>query len=334
MQAMHRGDFAAAWRVSDLVLRERLRHCVDCSHWPRHLQFVWTGASLTGKRVLVRCYHGLGDTIQFIRLAEPLRRLARHVTVWAQPELIELLATVRGVDRVLPLHDGAPAADYDVDIEIMELAHALRIMPATLPCAIPYLSVPTAPARYNKRAGTLQVGIVWQAGDWDASRSIPVEELLPIARQPGVELFSLQCGAARQRAVDIGATDISTENVAETARRLRALDLIICVDTMLAHLSGALGLNVWTLFKADCDWRWMRSGERSLWYPTMHLFRQHEAGRWDSVIDSVCRRLQAIQPAEVSAGARAPSRERAVRLRGTAAVSRRTGAIVGRPRLT
>jgi hypothetical protein len=334
MRAMQRGDFAAAWRVSDFVLRERLRRGVACSHWPRHLQFVWTGAPLAGKRVLVRCYHGLGDTIQFIRLAEPLRRLAQHVTVWAQPELIELVATVRGVDRVLPLHDDAPAADYDVDIEIMELAHALRITPATLPRAVPYLSVPTVPARDHKRAGALRVGMVWQAGDWDPGRSIPIEALEPIARQPGVELFSLQRGPARRRALDIGATDISTEKVAETARGLQALDLIICVDTMLAHLSGALGLNVWTLLKADCDWRWMRSGERSLWYPTMQLFRQREAGRWDSVIESVCRRLAAIHPAEVSAGASAPSRERAVRLRGAGALSRRTGTMVGRPRLT
>ena len=331
---MHRGDFAAAWRVSDFVLRERLRRGVDCSHWPRHLQFVWTGAPLAGKRVLVRCYHGLGDTIQFIRLAEPLRCLAKHITVWAQPELIELLATVRGVDRVLPLHDGAPAADYDVDIEIMELAHALRMTPATLPCAVPYLAVPAAAARHDKRTGALRVGIVWQAGDWDPARSIPIEALAPIAFQPGVELFSLQCGAARQRAIDIGATDISTENVAETARRLQALDLIICVDTMLAHLSGALGLNIWTLLKADCDWRWMRSGERSLWYLTMQLVRQREAGRWDSVIESVCRRLTALQPAELSAGASAPSRERAARLRDAGAESRRTGAMVGRPRLT
>jgi hypothetical protein len=331
---MYRGDFAAAWRVSDCVLRERLRGGIDCSHWPRHLQFVWNGRPLAGKHVLVRCYHGLGDTIQFIRLTEPLRRLARQVTVWTQPELIELVATVRGVDHVLPLHDGAPAADYDAEIEIMELAHALRITAATLPCAVPYFSVPTKPACYGKRADALRVGLVWQAGDWDPARSIPIDALEPIARQPGIELFSLQLGAARRHAVTIGAIDIAADNVTEAAQRLRTLDLIICVDTMLAHLAGALGLKVWTLLKADCDWRWMRSGERSPWYPTMQLFRQREAGRWGSVVEDVCRRLAAIQPADVSAGMSAPSRERAVRLRGAKAASRRTGAMLGRPRLT
>jgi hypothetical protein len=93
----------------------------------RHLQRIWLGEDLAGKRVLVRCYHGLGDTIQFIRFAKPLRAVASEVIVWAQPELIPLLRAAEGVDRLIPLHDGTPDVGYDVDIEIMELAHALRV---------------------------------------------------------------------------------------------------------------------------------------------------------------------------------------------------------------
>src|SRR5688572_4769011 len=103
---MRRGEFEAAWKVSDRVLRARAG--VPCEHLPRHFQYFWDGQPLDGKRVLVRCYHGLGDTIQFIRYAPLLRSRAREVIVWAQPKLIPLLRSVPGIDLLLPLHDGAP----------------------------------------------------------------------------------------------------------------------------------------------------------------------------------------------------------------------------------
>src|SRR5258708_16094591 len=137
--AMRRGDFMAAWAISDEVLRRRFESGQRCWGWPRHLQHVWRGEALRDKRVLVRCYHGLGDTIQFIRFAAPLRRLARHTVFWVQPELLELAKAAPGVDRAIPLHEGAPEVAYDVDIEIMELPHAFPIPPQTLPPRIPYL---------------------------------------------------------------------------------------------------------------------------------------------------------------------------------------------------
>src|SRR3954447_16284072 len=109
---MRRGAFAEAWKVSDASLRDRAG--TTCSHLPRHEQWVWDGTPLDGRRVLVRCYHGLGDTLQFIRYAPLVRRIAAEVTVWAQPALIPLLRTVDGIDRILPLHDGACDAEYDV----------------------------------------------------------------------------------------------------------------------------------------------------------------------------------------------------------------------------
>src|SRR5215217_1607145 len=133
MAAMRRGDFARAWRISDAILNERLASGETCWQLPRHFQNIWDGTPLSGKRVLIRCYHGLGDTIQFIRFAAPLRAIAPEVIVWDQPELMELVRSVRGVDRVLPLHNGAPGVDYDVDVEIMELPHALRVQPDTIP---------------------------------------------------------------------------------------------------------------------------------------------------------------------------------------------------------
>src|SRR3981081_2489796 len=122
---MRRGDFDAAWQISDAVLVER-RARGPCWHWPRHEQWIWDGRPLAGQRVLVRCYHGLGDTIQFARFLPVLARLCRDLTVWVQPTLMPLLQRMRSPVRLLPLHDGTPESDYDVDIEIMEIAHALR----------------------------------------------------------------------------------------------------------------------------------------------------------------------------------------------------------------
>ena len=109
--------------ISDEVLEQRREHAVDCSSWPRHEQFFYDGASLDGKSVLVRFYHGLGDAIMVSRFLPRLRMRARKVTAWISTPLIELLRQIGGVDEFLPLHDGSPVASRDVDIESMELIH-------------------------------------------------------------------------------------------------------------------------------------------------------------------------------------------------------------------
>src|SRR5438067_3667485 len=125
--AMKRGDFAGAWRISDRILAER-RPGQTSEHLPRHEQWVWDGRPLSGRTVLVRCYHGLGDTIQFARFLPALETVARATIVWAQPSLIPLLKTLRGSNcRLLPLHEGTPDVEYDLDVEIMEVAHVLRV---------------------------------------------------------------------------------------------------------------------------------------------------------------------------------------------------------------
>jgi hypothetical protein len=283
-RAMHRGDFAAAWRISDacLVAREPQR-----SSEPRHLQCVWDGRALDGKRVLVRCYHGLGDTLQFVRLLPLLRERAKHVVLWAQPALLGLLATAHGFDRVEPLHDGEPGVERDVDIELMELAHALRITAETLPVRVPYLRV--APVEPRVARARPRVGLAWRSGDWDAARSIPDALLAPLAAAD-VEWCSLQFGIAPP---PFAAHDLACADLVEQARRIAALDLVISVDTMTAHLAGALGVRVWTLLPEPCDWRWMQRRDDTPWYPTMRLFRQRRPGDWHGVIARVLDALSA-----------------------------------------
>ena len=286
MRYVRRGDFAAAWRVSDAVLRARAGR--PCRHLPRHEQWVWDGTPLEGKRVLVRCCHGLGDTVQFIRYAPLVKAVAAEVTVWAQPPLIPLLRTARGIDRVLPLHEGDPDSDYDVDVELMELPHVFRSTLRTLPRAVPYLHVPPAPLR---RTAPLAVGIAWRSGDWDGRRDVPYPLLAPLAEVPGVELHVLQRGAGlAEREAGFGAVS-GSDDPCQAARVIRALDLVISIDSFPAHLAGALGVPTWTLLHADPDWRWMLDRDDSPWYPTMRLFRQDRAGDWAGVIARVAEEL-------------------------------------------
>lgn len=287
MRHMRQGRFDAAWEISDAVLRSRAG--TDCWHLPRHLQYVWNGEPLHGKRVLIRCYHGLGDTIQFIRYVPLVKSISAEVIVWAQPRLIPLLQTLRGIDRLLPLHDGSPEAGYDIDVELMELPHIFRTTFATIPAEIPYLHADPMPLA---RDGGLAAGLVWKAGDWDEQRSIPFALLAPFADFPGVQWHILQnspgmSGWRKGFGIISGGNDIL-----EDARILRSLDLLISVDTMPAHLAGALCVRVWNLIQADADWRWMEGREDTPWYPTMRLFRQEKPGDWKGVIDRVAAELK------------------------------------------
>ena len=283
---MRRGDFVSAWAISDNVLQERARSGAVCSHLPRHEQFVWNGETLTGRRLFVRCYHGLGDTLQFVRLLAHPRLRAAEITLWVQPALVKLLQTVRGIDRILPLHDGNPGVDYDVDIEIMELPHALRLDLDELPGPMPYIYVPTAtPKTLSLRR---RIGVCWSAGEWDPRRSLSAGDLRQLGMLSDVRWFSLQFPPAT---CVLPAAPIASRDIVEMAARMQLLDLIITVDTMTAHLAGALGLPVWLLLPHDPDWRWMVGRDDSPWYPTMRLFRQPAPGDWTTVTEQVREEL-------------------------------------------
>lgn len=283
---MRRGDYSAAWKIADDVLSRRRGQ--DCWHWPRHLQYVWRGQPLEGKRVLIRCYHGLGDTLQYIRFAPLVKQVAARVMVWAQPALIPLLRTADGIDDLLPLHDGTPDFEYDVDVELMELPHIFRTTIETLPNKVPYLHVEPAPYFLAEQSrSTLEVGVIWQSGDWDPRRSFVVEQVKLWAEIPGVRLHALQRGPALSKWPEQLGPISGSDDPLAAARVMRALDLVISVDSMPAHLAGALGVPVWTLLHADPDWRWMEERADSPWYPTMRLFRQPEPGNWKAVTTRV-----------------------------------------------
>jgi hypothetical protein len=286
--AMRAHDFARAWEINDRDLAQRIAAGDPKHRGPRHLQHIWRGEPLAGARVLVRCYHGLGDTLQFIRFAAPLRKIAREVIVWVQPELLPLVERVEGVDRALPLHDGAPHVDYDVDIEIMELAFALRAT-RNMIARVPYLAPACGRSRLRRTDAGIHIGLVWRAGDWDRRRSIDLRLFAPVA-EAGVHWHLLQPLTNADAPPPFATSDLSCAEIPSVAATVSQLDLILTVDTMMAHLAGALALPTWNMLCRDCDWRWGEA-DRTPWYPTMRLFRQQRAGDWTSVISEVAEAL-------------------------------------------
>jgi hypothetical protein len=288
LRLARRGDLEGAWRVSDRIRQRHARR----HDWtiPRHLQHVWDGSALAGRRVLIRCYHGLGDTIQFIRYAPFVRAVAKNVIVWAQPSLLPLLRYVSGIDRLLPLHDGSPDVEYDVDIEVMELPYAFRTTLATIPHDVPYLAA--VPLTLGGRRP--KVGIVWRAGEWDVRRSIEFQQIGPLLELTHISWYGLQLDTKATRHANLHELDV--RGLGRTARAIRAMDLVISIDSMPAHLAGALGVPVWTLLPYAADWRWLEARTDSPWYPTMRLFRQEAPGNWPSVINDVRCALDNFDP--------------------------------------
>jgi hypothetical protein len=283
---MRRGEFEAAWTIGDRDLGQPRE--ADAFTRPRHQQRIWDGQPIDGRRVLVRCYHGLGDTIQFARFLPVLAARAASVVVWAQPALIPLLRTIDAPLRFEPLHDGVPDVGHDVDVEVMELAWLLRITPAALPAGVPYLRVASEP---RDVAAARTIGVVWRGGDWDPARSLPASTMSRLVDVPGVRCVAFDprpTGA--DRAGWRGAWR-PIDDLVRLARAFRACDLIVTVDTMAAHLAGALGVPVWTLLSSDPDWRWMEDRNDSPWYPTMRLFRRDAGASWDPVVDAVASAL-------------------------------------------
>lgn len=301
MAAMRRGDWEEAWRLTDRVelpRREAQRQPGFVRH-PNHL--CWDGTPFAGRSVLVRCEHGLGDTLQFIRFVPTLARIAREVHVMIQPLLLELFA---GAPELGTVHNGWtdwwPPPPHDVEIEIMELAYALRVTPDTVPPPYPHLAervrgkLPGA----LPEDGTLRVGLVWAASDWDTTRSVPLAQLEPLLRVPGVRCFSLQQGRAAEdpliERLPLQALSRRTQDIAAAAAAMLELDLVVTIDNMVAHLAGMLGRPTWVLLKREADWRWMDDRDDSPWYPTVRLFRQERDGDWYSVVSQVVAALETV----------------------------------------
>ncbi|MCC6316054.1 MAG: tetratricopeptide repeat protein [Gemmatimonadaceae bacterium] len=305
------GDFVRGW--PQFEWRKRLQSVVfDHGDYGPN---AWQGDPLDGRTILLHSEQGIGDAIQFVRYAPVLKdRGAGRVVVEAPFPIVPLLAAARGVDAVVAR--GAALPRYDVHANLMSLPGLVGTTIETVPADIPYLDVePRATsALVAAPPDRLKVGIVWAGNPGHARdflRSAPLTAFADLARVPGTAFFSLQKGAEpeRQLAQLPGRTieDLAPGLVdfRDTAAAIQALDLVITVDTSVAHLAGALGVPTWLLLPHVPDFRWMLDRTDSPWYPSMRLFRQPTPRDWASVFAEVERELAKVATERVPAAAAA-----------------------------
>jgi Tfp pilus assembly protein PilF len=294
------GDFLRGWEEYEWRWKRK-------DHAPRSFASpAWRGEDLYGKRLLVYAEQGAGDTIQFIRyLPLLMQRGARVVLECARP-LVSLLQTLPGLEKVITKGDALPPVD--LQCALLSLPRLFRTTLDSIPAAVPYLRSradgPQLPPPVRSSAGRqLRVGLV-RAGNPDhqndARRSMALEVLQPLLANTEITFYSLQpqlkTMAGNLQKVDNQPLDLTAliGDYADTAALIRQLDLVISVDTSVAHLAGALGHPVWLLLPFAPDWRWLMQRGDSPWYPGMRLFRQPVAGDWSSVVKEVSENLKAL----------------------------------------
>ena len=295
------GDYANGWNNFE----SRWDGCDSLKgayRMPKHQ--AWRGESLQGRRLLLWAEQGFGDTLQFIRFAKNAADQGAVVSIEVQPELATLARTAPGVSAVIPHGQSLPP--YDFHCPLMSLPHFLRLLPTVSAShgTTPYLfarpaNVETWRGRLNGHGG-LKVGLAWAGRSRsysaeliavDARRSFSLKALEPLLHIPGCSFFSLQ----KPGTVAAPVHDYSSEwtDFADTAAFVTNLDLVITVDTAVAHLAGALGKPVWLLNRYDTCWRWLLGRSDSPWYGTVRQFRQAEPGAWGAVIQAVAAALAA-----------------------------------------
>jgi Tfp pilus assembly protein PilF len=305
---------SAAFNLGSLLLRqgyyEEGWRRLESRRWHSPLQdFVdrfprWQGEPVQGKSLLIAVEGGHGDMIQFCRYAALLKqRGAARVTVFCHPGLCRLFRRLRGVDEVLTSGSPPPPAGWDFWTLPLSLPHLLGTTLDTIPAHLPYLTAePEAIAAWRSALGKpwpdLGVGLVWQGNprfERNADRSLPsLSMLAPLSEVPGIRFFSLQkdtgaAGPAVPGALPLVELGPQLGDFAETAAVIMNLDLVITVDTAVAHLAGALGKPCWVLLSDYWqEWRWLEERPDSPWYPgVMRLFRQKIPGDWGPVIADV-----------------------------------------------
>jgi tetratricopeptide (TPR) repeat protein len=284
------GNFATGWRDYEIRTR-RKKNATRIFPEP-----LWRGEPLHGARILLHAEQGLGDTLQFLRYVPMVQAAGGTVILDVQRSLLRLAAELPGIAALVATGD--PLPPFEWHCPLMSLPAAFGTAIESIPAQVPYLRVP-AEAKQSAESlewpvDGLRVGLVWSGNPLfpeDRLRSIPLSGFEPLLALNGVHFFSLQMGPAASQLAEVGAPAIDLQpaigDMADTAALIEKLDLVITVDTAVAHLAGALGKPVWVLLPFAPDWRWLMEREDSPWYPTMRLFRQPKFGNWPSVLERV-----------------------------------------------
>jgi len=302
-------DFAAAhWNLAlNLLLQGRYPEGWREYEWRwrkpdftsplRHSDIpLWDGSRLDGRTILLHAEQGFGDAIQFVRYVPLVAGSGGNIVLECHPQLVSLFNGVEGVQSVVPF--GAPLPAFSCQAPLLSLPGIFGTTLENIPTACPYLSVATEhrlkwSALMSAYPMTSRVGLVWAGKSYpDPLRSCRLTELAPLAAE-SITFFSLQLGTGAEEAINppygMQLIDL-TNNVidfVDSAAMIEQLDLIISIDTAVAHLAGALGKPTWLLLPYVPDWRWLLERSDSPWYPNTRIFRQKQPGDWSGVIDRV-----------------------------------------------
>jgi len=300
------GKFEEGWREFEWRWRTKDRVRVG----PRFPFRSWNGEVIGGRVIRLFANEGLGDALQFCRYVPQVASLGGRVVLAVQPALVRLLSRLPGASEIVATGGRPPS--FDLRCALMSLPHAVGTTLETIPATTPYLTAdPVDVAHWRERlagfAGLL-VGLCWAGGRSkyviqiavDRRRSITLDALAPLGEVSGVQFISLQKGppaaeAARPpRGMTLHDFAEDLHDFADTAALIENLDLVISVDTAVAHLAGALGKPVWVLNRFDTCFRWPRNRDDSPWYRSARQFRQPTPGDWPSVISRAQGALQRL----------------------------------------
>lgn len=290
------GDMTRGWERYEARLRIP-------KQWRPNRSFpnpAWKGESFAGKTLLLWAEQGFGDTLMYIRYLPLVKALGGRIILETQPALLAVAATCQGADLVIPRGDAPPP--FDLQCSLMSLPWMFRTELSSVPSEIPYLDVPGVVPHKQAIQELLamakdhtRIGLVWAGSPGharDVERSLPSAALAPLGVLPGVVWFSFQLG---RREIPPLPNLISLapllSTFSDTAYALSGMDLVITVDTAVAHLAGALGIPTLLLLAFQPDYRWMLDRDDSPWYPSLHLYRQPTFGDWESVIRQVVKDL-------------------------------------------
>jgi Flp pilus assembly protein TadD len=273
----------------------------------------WDGSPFKGKTLLVYAEQGLGDTLHFLRYLPKVKERGGKVIFECQSALYKLLAGHPGVDQLVAV--GAALPPFDLHIPLLSLAHLFRTTLANVPPPAP-LPGPDADtlSSWQQELSSLKgfkIGIAWQGNrkmlNYDRRRSMALSHFQILARVPGVQLISLQVGHGTEQLqalghqlpiVDWGDRLDKKGAFLDTVAVMKTVDLVICVDSALAHLAGTLGVRVWLPLALVPNWRWLLEGSETPWYPSMRLFRQQRLGIWDDVFERMAQELKELASRE------------------------------------
>lgn len=286
-------EYEWRWRIKE---REALH--------PALSQPEWDGSFLGGKSILIYTEQGYGDAIQFIRYVPQVVEKGGRVVLWCYPEMKRLFAEVGGVTRIATTDN--PPPDCDTHCALLSLPRVFGTTLDTIPAPVPYITVAEEWVGHWKDRigadGRAKIGLVWasQPKNYIAPyKSLSLSAFYPLSNVRDAVFYSLQMGEAGRQAIcppdGLEIIDLTghIKDFADTTGFIANLDLVISVDTAVAHLAGVMGKPVWTLLPHPPDWRWLLGREDSPWYPTMRLFRQARPGEWGPVLERVASELSA-----------------------------------------